>query len=143
MMPKTYDTANLKAYSPTSLVKARTWARHLAGDYPINPDAYPPAYPVDSWDDNVWDAWLALTAYVVEGITYYRPHEAAASALEANPHWLQRESLLGSSQEKRPLEAILTSIRKAGAPLDQAIANAEEALGRTYTLRTGSWEVVF
>lgn len=141
---KTYDPTQLVAYDPTNLTKARAWARQFAGDYPIDQEADEPVYPLDSWVDVVWDAHLERTAYRPAGtsILYYRPHEAAASALEANPHWLQRETLLGSSVERRSLEAVVRGIRNAGKPFDTLIEQMELAAGRRLAFGT-SFEVIF
>lgn len=144
---KTYIPAHMRPINPLSAAWALAWARHFAGDYPLSLDTEPDVYPLDSWDDAVWLAMLDATAYVVwdeQGAvvaTYYRPHEAAAIALDANPHWLQRESVLGATQERRPLSEIVQGIRWAGRIFDEEIGRLERLAGRSVGLT--AFEVVF
>lgn len=143
-MTRTYNTAHLLLIEPLTLAVCRTWSRQFSGDFPVDGAS---AYPLDSWSDAVWDGWLNLTAQRVRDATggvvalYYRPHVAAARALESNPHWLQRDSVLGVSQERRTLPEIVYGILSAGEPFDREIARLEALAGRAAGTRT--FEVVF
>lgn len=144
-MTRTYDVAHLLLIEPANLAVCRTWARQFGGDFPVYGAA---AWPLDSWSDAVWDGWLSLTAEFVRlanglvAATYYRPHVAAARALEANPHWLQRDAVLGASQERRDLGEIVVGILRAGEPFDLAIRRLEAAAGRS-TIPAPTFEAVW
>ncbi|MBF6596258.1 MAG: hypothetical protein IVW51_17665 [Thermaceae bacterium] len=121
-MARTYDSAKLTLQDPTNQGWALAWVRRFAGDTPNEALSW----PMDSLEDADCLGWLTATAYnpsknfppvpgglpgyfswplypgigwpVYPDITYYRPHAAAASALAANPYWIQREGILGTSQ---------------------------------------------
>lgn len=144
-MTRTYNTAHLLLIEPANLAVCRTWSRQFAGDFPVDGAT---AWPLDSWSDAVWDGWLTLTTRIVRhaggqvAATYYRPHVAAARALEAHPHWLQREAVLGVSQERRDLGEIVLGILRAGEPFDREITRLEAAAGRS-TIPAMTFEVIY
>lgn len=116
-MARTYSPANLTPHDPTSLSWALAWARRFAGDVPTEGGAWAPS----SLEDEEWAAWLAATAASVDGTTYYRPHEAAARALESDPRRLLALNLGGVSQQYRDPAQVAAQIRAAGGWVDELI----------------------
>ena len=113
---RTYDPTQLIPHDPTSLAWALAWARRFAGDVP-------PWRP-GSQEDEEWQAWLTATALVVNDTTYYRPHEAAARALEADPNRLRALNLAGVTQQYREPHEAAAAIRRGGAWVDELIGAA-------------------
>jgi len=167
-MARTYDATKLTLQDPTNQGWALAWVRRFAGDIPNQALAW----PLDSLEDDDWMGWLLATAYnpsktfppapgglpgyfswplypglgwpIYPNITYYRPHTAAAAAVQANPYWLERESILGTQSQYRSAEAIAGGIARQGAFIDTLIRNAERAGGRRYTPGGGNeWHSVF
>lgn len=58
---------------------------------------------------------------VPDGPPLYRPHEAAAAAILANPNWLTRETVAGFMTERRSAPEAAAGIRAAGAWIDRLI----------------------
>ncbi len=106
-MARTYSPANLTPHDPTSISWALAWARRLVGDVPTEGGAWPPSS--------------------VNGITYYRPHEAAARAVESDPRRLLSLSLAGVSQQYRDPSVVAAQIRAAGRWVDELIRKASGA----------------
>jgi len=122
-MARTYTPADLIPHDPTSLTWALAWARRFAGDVPTEGGAWAPS----SLEDEEWAAWLAATAASVDGTTYYRPHEAAARAVESDPRRLLSLSLAGVSQQYRDPSVVAAQIRAAGGWVDELIRKASGA----------------
>jgi len=118
-MARTYSPANLVPHDPTSLAWALAWARRFAGDVPLGD-----AWRLSSLEDKEWQAWLQATAVQHGGTTYYRPHEAAARAIESDPNRLLSLSLAGVAQSYRTPQEAASAIRRAGAWVDDLIAQA-------------------
>lgn len=119
-MARTYSPANLTPHDPTSLTWALAWARRFSGDIPTEGGAWAPS----SLQDEEWAGWLEATAASVDGTTYYRPHEAAARALESDPRRLLSLSLAGVSQQYRDPSVVAAQIRAAGGWVDELIRKA-------------------
>lgn len=143
-MARTYDTADLLPHDPASADWALAWARRFAADVPNGAGAY----PLGSLDDAEWEGWIDAHKVVVKDssgttlATYYRPHIVAANALEANPYWLQRESIAGYSAEWRDVAEAAGAIRRSGAFVDSLIQQAEADAYRSITL-ADQWQIVF
>lgn len=114
---RTYDPTQLTPHDPTSFFWALAWARRFAGDVPTEGGAWPPS----SLQDEEWAGWLGATAIVYNGATYYRPHEAAARALESDPRRLLALNLSGVSQQYRDPAQVAAQIRAAGGWVDELI----------------------
>jgi len=115
---RTYNPADLALADPKSAAWALAWARRLAADVPAGSGAWPD----HSLEDAEWQAWLDATAVTdADGNVWYRPHEAAARALEANPVWLERISVGGVFQQFRTAREAAAAIRRAGAWVDELI----------------------
>lgn len=135
-MTRTFDATKLQPHDPTSPDWALAWVRVFSGDRPNTAGSW----PLGSQDDEVWLGWLSATVkppsppaptYAIGGewpmpllpvpedtATRYRPHEAAASAILANPDWVLRESISGFSEERRPAGEVAAAIRAAGRWVD-------------------------
>lgn len=114
---RTYSPSSLLPHEPKSPSWALAWARRLAGDVPTGDGSW----PTHSLEDEEWQAWLQATVVPVSTDVYYRPHEAAARAISANPYWSERLSLMGLSQEFRSAEQVAGAIRQAGSWIDRLI----------------------
>ncbi|RTG99693.1 hypothetical protein CSW50_12200 [Thermus scotoductus] len=111
---RTYAASQLLPHDPTNPTWALMWARRFAGDIP-------PWRP-GSLEDEEWRGWLEATAIRVNSTTYYRPHEAAARAIESDPNRLLSLALSGVAQTYRnPLDAA-AAIRRGGRWVDERIA---------------------
>ena len=120
---RTYDPTSLTPIDPTSFTWALAWARRLAGDVPTDGGAW----PLHSMHDEEWAAWLRATAMDVGGTLYYRPHEAAARAVESDPRRLLSLSLAGVSQQYRDPSVVAAPIRAAGGWVDELIRKTSGA----------------
>lgn len=109
-----YDTSKLQAADPTDIEWGLAWVRHLLRD-----TAAPYA-----WQDAELYATLQATAWQHEGTTYYRPHEAAAQILETDPDRPLAESTLGASVTNRDARQLAAAMRRAGAWVNDLIADA-------------------
>lgn len=120
-MAKTYNITDLSLADPTSSAWALAWARRFAADVPNAAGAWPD----HSLDDAEWSAYLEATALKdsTGTTTYYRPHEAAALAIESNPLWLDRLSIAGVTQTFRSASEAASAIRRAGQWIDILIYN--------------------
>lgn len=116
---RTYSAQLLLPHDPTSSTWALMWARRFAGDVP-------PWRP-GSLDDEEWQGWLAATAITYNGTTYYRPHEAAARAIESDPNRLLSLSLAGVSQQYRNPQDAANAIRRGGRWVDELITQSTGA----------------
>lgn len=144
-MARTYDMDDLLPHDPEAADWALAWVRRFAADVPNGSGAY----PLGSLDDAEWTAWLQAHQLVVRDpttgntlATYYRPQIAAAAALEANPYWLQRESIAGYSAEWRDVGDAAGAIRRSGAFVDSLIQQAEAEANRRITIGQ-QWDIVF
>ena len=108
-----YAPANLIPHDPTSRDWALAWARRFAGDVP-------PWRP-GSLEDEEWLGWLQATALVIGDATYYRPHEAAARAIESDPNRLQELAIMGAMQRMRDPLQVARAIRNGGRWVDELI----------------------
>lgn len=117
---RTYSPASLLPHDPTSQAWALAWARRFAGDVP-------PWRP-GSLEDAEWLAWLQATAVQVNGITYYRPHEAAARALESDPNRPTELGIMGSLQRYRSVSEAVEAIRRGGRWVDELIQEQSGAV---------------
>jgi len=114
---RTYVPADLTLHDPTSLAWALAWARRMAGDVPTEGGAWAPT----SLADEEWQGWLKATSVTANAVTYYRPHEAAARALESDPRRLLALNLGGVSQQYRDPAQVAAQIRAAGGWVDELI----------------------
>lgn len=110
-MTRTYQPEDLDLQDARSLAWALAWVRQLAGDFPNEGGAW----PMESAQDAIWRGWLNGTR-AENGA--YRPHEAAAQAILANPNWLTREVTGDYTAERRTPEEVAAGIRQAGAWMD-------------------------
>lgn len=115
---RTYAPADLTLHDPTSLAWALAWARRFAGDVPTEGGAWAPT----SLADEEWQGWLKATSVTANAVTYYRPHEAAARALESDPRRLLSLTVAGVAQQYRDPAEAARAIRAAGRWVDELIA---------------------
>lgn len=84
----------------------------------------------DRYSDTELTAALEATSFVPtrddDNQTYYRPHLAAASIIDADPDRALQETVFEASETKRSPERVARSIRRAGRWVDDAIAVATE-----------------
>jgi len=115
---RSYNPADLGLADPKSEAWALAWVRRLAADVPTGSGAWPD----HSLDDEEWLAWLRATAIKdEEGNLWFRPHEAAAQAIQANPLWLERVNVMGVYQQFRTADEAASAIRRSGAWIDRLI----------------------
>jgi hypothetical protein len=156
-MARTYDPSALTLGDPTSEPWALAWARQFAKDLPNEALAW----PADGLSDEEWTAWVRATKLEITVsnrftdtlpsppavgtviASYYLPHVAAAKAFEANPYWVNRETISGYSGERPTAAQVASSILRAGSWVNRLVARAEQAAGRTYTGVIGEWPSVF
>ncbi len=103
-----YRPNNLQPFDPTSDSWALAQARLRAKD----------KGPTERLTDTEWLSYLEDTAIIKDGLPHYRPHEAAAVAIETDPDALLSESLMGASAQYRDPAAVAAAIRKGGAWID-------------------------
>lgn len=113
---RTYSAQLLLPHDPTSPTWALMWARRFAGDVLVG-EAWKP----NSLLDEEWMGWLEATAIRTDNAVYYRPHEAAARALESDPDRLLSLSLSGVAQQYRSAQESANAIRRGGRWVDELI----------------------
>jgi hypothetical protein len=116
-MAQTYDPAALMPVSLTLLAWARNQVRLLLRDKPNAHGVWAP----NSLDDSEIEVSLEQNAVVVEGVTYYRPHETAAQLLESDPERVLSYSGTGWGENYRDPAAVAVSIRASGRRFDALI----------------------
>lgn len=121
-MARTYTVGDLAAPVDTTKVAwALALARFLSRDIPNGAGAWPD----HSIQDEEWQAYLEAHSFTSSaGVKYYRPHIAAAAALEENPIWLKRLDLYRSRQEYRDVYEAARAIRGNNTWVDDAIFDA-------------------
>jgi hypothetical protein len=107
----TYDASVLNPPRPSD----ETWA--------INATRF---YLKDRDGSQYEDAELLMTllgnSFIVDDVTYFRPHIAAADLVDSDPDRAMSESLLGASISLREPNQVSRAIRKAGKWIDDFIA---------------------
>lgn len=122
-MASTYTVGDLAApVDTTKLTWALAQARLLSRDKPNGAGAWPD----HTIDDDEWGAYLEAHSYTTSdgSAKHYRPHIAAAAALEENPVWLKRLDLYRSRQEYRDVLEAARAIRGNGQWVDELIFKA-------------------
>lgn len=109
-----YNPEHLSGSDPTKLTWAIAWARFVLHD----------TTTPEQFTDVELTAVLTSTAVVVNTVTYYRPHHAAAALIEADPTRVQSESLLSASVTNRDPGSIARGIRRQSTWVDDLIEAA-------------------
>lgn len=137
-MARTYDITQLDPVDLTNLEWARAQTRLFLRDKPNEFDVWPDA----SLHDEEIDAYIALSRVVVEGTSYYLPHEAAARVLETNPEALKTYAGDGWTETFRDPGEVADDIRKAGKRFEAEIPTTEpEGAGTRHVSHTTSYAV--
>ncbi len=113
-----YDPTKLDAVAITNVEWALAWTRFLLRDT-STPEVY---------SDTELVAVVTANAWTYESVTYYRPHQAAASLIESDPERASTEAIMGVSITTRKPTAAAASIRRAGRWVDDLIAVATDGV---------------
>lgn len=118
-----YNPAKLDAVDVTDVEWALAWTRFLlrdTGDTEVYSDA-------EAFAIIKATAWAYTNPSGVT-VTYYRPHQAAASLIESDPDRAIQESILGVSTTVRTPGSAAASIRRAGRWVDDLIIAATDGV---------------
>lgn len=114
---RTYEPELLALPDVASIEWAAAWVRATLRDTPNAHDAYPEG----SYLDAEISGQLALTAVAGPDGPLYRPHEAAATLIEADPRRTLAFSVGGLSETLPDAKTVAAGIRKAGASIDALV----------------------